>query len=94
MRHLPRSIPRPQTGLGWAVLALVVAAVAKSVFGLQLPGWLRGGQGTKGGRWIKDRSLGGKMVRSQAEINPFHCSMANLTGAVLPSICFQVFRAG
>ncbi|KAK9840093.1 hypothetical protein WJX74_003186 [Apatococcus lobatus] len=62
MRHLPRTIPRPQTGLGWAVLALVVAALAKSVFGLQLPGWLRGGQGTQGGRWIKDRSLGGKMV--------------------------------
>ena len=71
MRHLPRTIPRPQTGLGWAVLALLVAALAKTVFGLQLPGWLRGGKGTKGGRWIQDRSLGGKLVRLEPAMRSF-----------------------
>ncbi|KAK9862924.1 hypothetical protein WJX84_002488 [Apatococcus fuscideae] len=63
LRHLPGNIPRPQTGLGWAVLALVIAGLSKSMFGWQLPRWMQGGQGrAKGGRWIQDRSLGGKLV--------------------------------
>ena len=65
VRHVPRSIPRPQTGLGWAVLALLVAGLSKAIFRWQLPRWLRGGQGrTDGGRWVQDRSLGGKLVSS------------------------------
>ncbi len=63
VRRVPRAIPRPQTGFGWAVVALLLAALSKAIFGWQLPRWLRGGQGrTKGGRWVQDRSLGGKLV--------------------------------
>ena len=51
-------------GLGWAALA--GAALLLAWLLAKVPGFVSttfGGR-TKGGRWVRDRSLGGKMVAS------------------------------
>lgn len=48
-------------GLGWG--ALVIAGLGLVLVLGRLPNFLGGlGRSSEGGRWIRDRSLGGKMV--------------------------------
>lgn len=64
---LPRRARRGDAGaaalspLGWAALALAAAVAAAAVLRLRLP-WAGGRRGEEKGRWVRDRSLGGKMV--------------------------------
>lgn len=71
----PRSVLAAQEGLGWvgvgvALLALLAWVVQRT--------W-RWGVGARrraqGGRWVKDRSLGGKLVRSRAHSDGCAASM-------------------
>ncbi|KAK9803595.1 hypothetical protein WJX72_003223 [[Myrmecia] bisecta] len=58
----PRSIMAAQSGLGWLAVLAALAGVAY-LLGKKLLGWRFGGaRAGQGGRWISDRSLGGKMV--------------------------------
>ncbi|CAL8469335.1 g8876 [Coccomyxa elongata] len=67
MSARPRPAPIPgyvrlmQSGLGWG--ALVIAGMGLVLVLGRLPDFLGGlGRSSEGGKWIRDRSLGGKMV--------------------------------
>lgn len=63
----PGSVKAVRGGLGWIAVLAAVAAVAWLVFGKALSAllqsWRQGAGG--GGKWVRDRSLGGKMVSSK-----------------------------
>lgn len=64
----PGSVRAVRGSLGWLALLAAAASLIWLVFGKALSAWARSwrGRGDAGGKWVRDRSLGGKMVSSFA----------------------------
>ena len=76
--------------LGWLAAVAAAAGLVWLVFGKALSSWAArfGPGGRTGGKWVSDRSLGGRMVSHVSELSKAMCDCPRPCGIVV--ICILI----